>query len=63
MKKKHLFMSATIMCGLLAVAFVFKANQIDWLWSDNKPVAIVLGILTIVFGKLWFKYRNGVNQL
>lgn len=62
MKKRNLFMSTTIMCGLFVVAFTFKNDQITWLWADNKPIAIILGILAIVLGTQWIKYQKLLNN-
>ena len=58
MKKRNLFMSATIMCALLTVSFTFNNNQLSWLWSENKPVAIILGILAVIFGIQWIKFQK-----
>ena len=41
-------MSTTIMCGLFVVAFTFKNDQINWLWADNKPIAIILGFYSCI---------------
>ncbi len=62
MKKRNLFMSTIIMCGLFVAAFTFKGDQITWLWADNKPVAIILGILAIVLGTQWIKYQRLLNN-
>jgi hypothetical protein len=58
MKKRNLFMASTIFCALFIVAFTFKADQIDWLWTDHKPVAIVFGVLTIIFIFQWLKHQR-----
>lgn len=62
MKKRNLFMSTTIICGLFIAAFTFNGNDITWLWADNKPVAIILGTLTIVLGTQWIKYQRLLNS-
>ena len=62
MKKRNLFMSTAIMCGLFAVAFTFKIDQITWLWSETKPVGIILAILAVVFGILWVKQQKFLNK-
>ena len=51
-------MSATIMCALLTVSFTFNNNQVSWLWNENKPVAIILGILAVIFGIQWIKFQK-----
>ncbi|HUW06877.1 MAG TPA: hypothetical protein VMW01_11515 [Williamwhitmania sp.] len=55
MKKRNLFMSAALMCGFLTIAFRFDSNGIYWLWSDIKPVSIILALTALTFGVLWFK--------
>ena len=63
MEKRNLFMSTTIMCGLFVAAFTFKNDQITWLWTDNKPIAIILGITAIVLGTQWIKYQRLLNNV
>jgi len=55
MKKRNLFMSSTIMCGLFCLAFTFDNEGIHWLWKDSEPIAIVLGIATIILLVFWFR--------
>jgi hypothetical protein len=62
MKKRNLLMSATIMCGLLAVAFTFKINQVTWLWADSKPVGSILGISAVILGIQWFRQQRLLNK-
>lgn len=62
MKKRNLFMSTTIMCGFFVAAFTIKGDQITWLWADNRPVAIILVILTIVLGTQWIKCQRLLNN-
>jgi len=62
MKKRNLLMSTTIMCGLFAVAFTFNMNQITWLWTDSKPVGIILVILTVILGVQWFRQQRHLNK-
>ena len=54
-------MSTTIMCGLFAVAFTFKIDQITWLWSDSKPVGIILALLTVILGIQWVRQQRFLN--
>lgn len=51
-------MSCTLVCGLLCFAFTFGDTGIKWLWADNKPVAIILVIVTIILGIFWFKQEK-----
>jgi hypothetical protein len=55
-------MSTTIMCGLFAVAFTFKIDQITWFWSDNKPMSIILVILTVILGIQWVRQQRFLNK-
>lgn len=48
-------MSATIMCGLLCVAFSFNDEGVQWIWKDAKPVAVILGIIAVISGVFWLK--------
>jgi len=50
------------MCGLLAVAFTFKIDQITWLWTDSKPVGIILVILTFILGIQWVRHQRLLNK-
>jgi len=43
------------MCGFFCIAFTFDNKGIYWLWTDNKPVAIILVIATIILGAFWLK--------
>lgn len=43
------------MCGLFCLAFTFDNLGIHWLWTEKKPVAIILVIATIILGVYWFK--------
>ena len=62
MKRRNLFMSATIMCGLFVIAFTFNNGHIIWVWTDQKLVAIVLGIAALIFGIQWRRHQRNVNQ-
>ncbi len=62
MKKRNLFMSTTLICGLFTVAFTFKIDQITWLWTDNKPVGVILLIVTFIFAVQWFRYQILLNK-
>ena len=55
MKKRNLFMSFTLMCGFFCIAFTFDNEGIYWLWTDNKPVAIILVIATTILAVFWLK--------
>ncbi len=62
MKKRNLFMSATLMCGLLCFAFTFNKAGIKWLWIGNIPVVVVLAIATLVLGVLWLKQARKLKN-
>ena len=55
MKRKNLFMSAALMCSLFCLAFTFDDSGIYWLWTDTKPVAVILALAAIIFGVFWLK--------
>jgi len=61
-KKRNLFMSTTIMCVLLTIAFSFDSIGIHWFWSGNIPVAIVLGVLAIILGTFWFRTQRKIKE-
>ena len=58
MHKRNLFMLATILCGLLAVAIEFSHNTLIWFWHDNKPVGAILLLLAAIFGSQWLGYER-----
>ncbi len=62
-KKRNLFMSTTLMCVLLIVAFSIDSMGIHWFWSSNIPVVIVLGIFAIIFGTSWFRTQIKIKEL
>lgn len=62
MKKRNLFMSLTLICGLFTVAFTFNPDQITWLWTENKPVGLILLILAFIFSLQWIKYQRLLNK-
>jgi len=53
MKRRNLFMSATLMLSFLIIAFKFNKDGIKWFWSGQEIVPIILGISAIIFGSLW----------
>jgi hypothetical protein len=55
MKKRNLWMSLTLMCGLFSIAFTFDNNGIHWLWKETVQVAIVLSLASVIFALLWLK--------
>jgi hypothetical protein len=62
MKKRNLYLSLTIMCGLFTVAFTFDSNQTTWLWQGNEPVAIVLAIAAIFSMIQLIRYQKLFNH-
>ncbi|MBC7572481.1 MAG: VCBS repeat-containing protein [Spirosoma sp.] len=58
MRRRNLFMSATILCGLLAVAIQFSQSGIVWFWHDHKPIGGILGLLAAIFGSQWLRYQR-----
>ncbi|NQU66549.1 MAG: hypothetical protein HQ510_01270 [Candidatus Marinimicrobia bacterium] len=61
-KKRNFFMSITFMSAFLTVTFSFDSIGIHWFWSDNIPVAIVLGILAIILGTFWFRTQRKIKD-
>ncbi|NVO10030.1 MAG: hypothetical protein HXX16_08735 [Bacteroidales bacterium] len=61
MKKRNLFMSTAIMCGLLCFAFKFDSNGIYWLWANSKPVVVILALASIVLGALWIRESRRIK--
>jgi len=53
MKHRNLFMSATLMCGLLTIAFRFDNERIYWFWTGHEIAPIILGISSLIFGGFW----------
>ncbi|MGB4849902.1 MAG: hypothetical protein WBP41_18390 [Saprospiraceae bacterium] len=62
MKKRNLFMSTTLMCGCLCLAFNFDQHGVYWLWSDLKQVAVILGLLTIILGVKWYIASSKISR-
>ena len=63
MKRKNLWMSATLMCGLCSIAFTFDNNGIHWLWTDARPASMVLLMATVLIGVMWYTAaKNGKNK-
>ncbi len=58
MKKRNLFMSATIVCGLLALAIKFSTDGPVWLWHDTPPVGVILALLSAIFATQWVHYQK-----
>ena len=54
MRKRSLYMGITIASILSMFTFTFDSNEIKWVWSELWLVPIVLAIVTIIFGALWF---------
>ena len=57
-RKRNLFMSLALICGFFAIAFDFGAQGFHWMWLDKPHVAIILVVLAIVFGTLWFRSQR-----
>jgi|GEM_PF-632198 len=52
--RRNLFMSSTLMCILLIGTFRFDENSINWIWTEQIKVPIILGIASIILGLFWF---------
>ena len=62
MKKRNLFLSSTLMCGFFCLAFTFDTEGVYWLWSDTKPVAIILTLVTLILGVFLLKETKKMRQ-
>ena len=58
MNKRILCLSATILCGLLAIVITFSQKTIAWFWHDNKSVSAILLMLGAIFGSQWLDYER-----
>jgi hypothetical protein len=50
-----------LLSSLFVFAFTFKIAQINWLWTFNMAIVIVLIILNIVLGKQLIKQLIRLN--
>ncbi len=60
-KKKNWFLGVFIFSGFCIIAFDynFSNDSFRWFWKGKEQVAIVLGLITIIFGSLWkFEQRK-----
>ena len=46
-------MSTTLMCMFLIGTFRFDESSINWMWTGQIQVPIILGISSIVLGIFW----------
>lgn len=51
-------MRTSLMCFLLAAAFGFDLFGTHWFWSGRPQVAVVLVVLGIILGFLWFRSQK-----
>jgi hypothetical protein len=58
MKRRNLYLSLALMCGFFTIAFTFNSEGIHWLWQDQVPTAIVLGVIALVMASLWIRTKN-----
>lgn len=59
--RRNLFMSTTLMCFFLAVAFTFDWQSTHWLWSGKPQVPVVLLTLALVLGCGWLRSRQRLH--
>ena len=62
MKQRNLFMSLTLMCGFLALGFQFMPVGITWIWKNSPIVALILVMLSILFGVFWNRSHRLLNK-
>lgn len=53
-RTRNLFMSSTLMCILLIETFRFDESSINWIWTGQIQIPIILGIASIILGVFWF---------
>ena len=58
MKRRNLYLSLAIMCGLLTIAFTFNTEGIHWLWKDQVPTAVILGLIALLMAGLWLRHPS-----
>jgi len=60
--KRNLFMSTTLMCIFLIGTFKFDENSVNWIWSGQVQIPIILGILSIVLGRFWIIEEKKIKR-
>ncbi|MCE1197929.1 MAG: hypothetical protein LWW85_03075 [Marinilabiliales bacterium] len=58
--RTKLWMSLTLMCGLLPFSFTFHKGSTEWIWQQTQPAAWILGIAALIFAFLWI--RSGLQE-
>lgn len=51
--RRNLFMSSTLMSMFLIGTFNIDENGINWIWTGQIQVPIILGISSIILGVFW----------
>ena len=62
LKKRTLFMSSTLLCGLLCPACTFDTEGMHWLWVDTPSVAMLLAFATGTLGAFWENENRKLRQ-
>jgi len=52
--KKKRYMGLTLLFGFLILSFSFDENSYQWWWTGRVYIPILLGIIAIIMGRLWF---------
>jgi hypothetical protein len=58
--RRNLFVSATLMCFLLAAAFRLR-NGFHWFWADQPVVAALLVALGILCAVMWARAQKALR--
>jgi len=45
----------------LIVSFQFDDTGIYWMWENHVALAIILGIMSLLFGAFWFKEQRNLK--
>lgn len=60
--RRNLFMSSTLMCILLIGTFRFDESSINWIWTGQIQIPIILGITSVILGVFWFIENRKLNH-
>jgi len=60
-KRKKLFMGVTIFSIFTLLSFKFDSTTVTWIWEGDSIIPIILVILIVSFGALWFRESREIN--
>lgn len=62
MKRRNLFMGAALMAVFFIFAFRFGKDRVQWFWTEQEGVPIILGIYAIIFGVWGFIENRKIKE-